>query len=301
MTEWLHIPVLLTEVIDFIRLFDGGLYGDLTFGEGGHTEAFLKGGAKQVWATDRDRSAIEKYQKAGLLAQDPRLKLIHTRFSAFPDYIKGTQLDGILLDLGVSTRQLISPERGFTFQLEAPLDMRMDQTSGMTLHELLHQLSEEELADILYYNADLKGARALARRIHKAVSEGKITTTSDLAQLFGKRTGKAHPATVPFMALRMAVNNELEEISQTLPLLIDCLKPGGRLVVITFHSTEDRLVKRIFKELAGQCICSEVICRCARVQRVKLLTKKPVEASEEEKNKNPRSRSAKLRCVEKLP
>ena len=299
--EWLHKSVLPAEVIDFIGLSKGGTYADLTFGEGGHTEALLNGGAREVWAVDRDLSAIKNYREAGAFGQDPRLKLHHRRFSEFPA-LAGSQFffDGILLDLGVSTRQLISEERGFTFQKPGPLDMRMDQSQGPTLKELLERLDEEELADILYYNADLKNSRPLARKILNAFRSGKIESTQDLAECLGKRTGKTHPATVPFMALRMAVNRELEEISETLPKLIDILKPGGRLVVITFHSTEDREVKTVFKRLAGRCICHELICQCSKDAKVKILTKKPVEPSPEELSQNPRSRSAKLRCVEKI-
>lgn len=298
--DWLHTSVLLNEVIDFIGLKPGGTYADLTFGEGGHTEAFLNQGAKEVWAVDRDHSAIEKYLKAGALAGDSRLRLHHQRFSQFPSLVGSTLFDGILLDLGVSTRQLISEERGFTFQKPGPLDMRMDQSQGTTLKDLLERLDEDELADILYLNADLKNSRSLARKILTAFRSGRIKTTQDLAECLGKRMGKTHPATVPFMALRMAVNSEIEEISETLPKLIELLKPGGRLVVITFHSTEDRTVKTVFKKLAGRCVCHELICCCSKDARVKILTKKPVEPSPQELSQNPRSRSAKLRCVEKI-
>lgn len=298
--EWLHKTVFLKEAIDFIGLFNGGCYADLTFGEGGHSEALLQGGAGTVWGGDRDLSALQQYTQAGTYGEDPRLKLVHTRFSEFSQRVGPTRFDGILLDLGVSTRQLIAQPRGFTFQSAGPLDMRMDQTQGPTLLEWLKSVSEEELANALFHNADLKNSRSLARKIKKALEEGKINTTHDLAFLLGPRTGKAHPATVPFMALRMAVNQEIEEISEGLPKLLEILKPGGRLVVITFHSTEDRLVKRIMKQWAGQCICKEPICLCPKTARVKLLTKKPIEPSENELSENPRSRSAKLRCVEKL-
>jgi len=299
--EWFHTPVLIKEVIEFIGLNQGGVYADLTFGEGGHSEALLKGGASQVWAVDRDLSAIQLYEEKGTFRTDSRLHLTHATFSQFPSLNENRKFDGILVDLGVSTRQLLSPERGLTFQKPGPLDMRMDQKGGLTLLELLETLSEEELAEILKTNADLPGSYRLARKILSAVRAGKIQNTQDLASLFGPKRGKTHPATVPFMALRMAVNQELEEISSTLPRLIDCLKEQGRLVVITFHSTEDRLVKNIFKRLSGRCICHELICSCSKIERVKLLTKKPIEASAEELSTNPRSRSAKLRCIEKKP
>lgn len=296
----LHKSVLLKESIDFINLFSGGVYADLTFGEGGHTEALLRGGASQVRGVDRDLSAIETYRKEGSFKEDPRLKLIHQRFSEFALQAQSMEFDGILVDLGVSTRQLISPERGLTFQQAGPLDMRMDQSGGLTLKELLERLTEQELADLLYRNADLKNSRALARRIFTAFRKGLLNSTEDLAACLGEKRSKTHPATVPFMALRMAVNQELEEIEKTFPLLLDCLKPGGRLVVITFHSTEDRLVKTLMKQWAGKCICRELICQCNKNARVKLLTKKPMVPSPQEAKLNPRSRSAKLRCIEKL-
>lgn len=298
--EWVHKSVLVNEVIDFIDLKSGGIYADMTFGEGGHTEALLKGGAGCVWGSDRDLSAIEQYRKEGTYRQDPRLKLIQCRFTDFKAQAASTQFDGILLDLGVSTRQLTAPPRGFTFQTAGPLDMRMDQSEGPTLKEWLEAVSEEAIADALYWNADLKNSRSLARKIKKAAQEGKLETTQDLATLLGPRTGKAHPATVPFMALRMAINQELEQIQTALPQLLTLLKPHGRLVVITFHSTEDRLVKRMMKTWAGLCICRELVCLCSKTAHVKILTKKPVEPSTEELSHNPRSRSAKLRCIEKL-
>ncbi|NDG27574.1 MAG: 16S rRNA (cytosine(1402)-N(4))-methyltransferase, partial [Proteobacteria bacterium] len=179
--EWLHKSVLLKEVIDFIVVFTGGVYADLTFGEGGHSEAFLARGAAAVWAFDRDLSAIQQYQEGGNLRGDPRLKLQHCRFSQFPERVGEEKFDGILIDLGVSTRQLISQERGFTFQKEGPLDMRMDQTEGPTLQELLSESSEEELADLIWNNTDFKGSRALSRKILHHFREGKIKTTLDLA------------------------------------------------------------------------------------------------------------------------
>jgi len=200
----------------------------------------------------------------------------------------------------VSIRQLISPERGFTFQNAGPLDMRMDQKEGPTLEEVLEGLTQDQLADILYKNADLKNSRLLARKILNAYKSGHLKTTEDLAACFGPKMSKTHPATVPFMALRMAVNQELEEIEKAFPLVLNCLRPQGRLVVITFHSTEDRLVKTIMKRWAGKCVCQELICQCKKEERVKLLTKKPVVPSEEEQRLNPRSRSAKLRCIEKI-
>jgi len=295
-----HKSVLLKESIDFINILPGGTYADLTFGEGGHTEAMLGAGASRVWGIDRDPTAIDTYLREGSLRKDPRLKLKHQRFSEFISQAQPNLFDGVLIDLGVSTRQLISPERGFTFQNAGPLDMRMDQKDGRTLEEVLEGLTQDQLADILYKNADLKNSRLLARKILSAYKDGHLKTTEDLAACFGPKMSKTHPATVPFMALRMAVNQELEEIEKAFSLLLNCLRPQGRLVVITFHSTEDRLVKTIMKRWAGKCVCQELICQCKKEGRVKLLTQNPLVPSEEEQRLNPRSRSAKLRCIEKI-
>lgn len=296
----LHKPVLVSEVIDFINITSDGLYADFTFGEGGHTGELLKRGAGQVWGFDRDILTLERYQKEGTFREDPRLRLLHTRYSNFSAVLPPEGVDGILIDLGVSTRQLLEPERGFSFMQEGPLDMRMNTTEGPTLKEFLSELEEEDLAEVLWRNTDIKHSHSIARKILARLHEGKLNTTLDLAAVMGPKRGPLHPATTLFLALRMGLNEELKEIEETLPSVLPFLKPGGRLVVLTFHSTEDRLVKRIFNRLAGKCICEEPICRCPRVEKVEILTKKPVEASPEEISENPRARSAKLRCVEKI-
>jgi len=301
--ERLHRPVLLSEVIEIIKIKHGGVYADFTFGEGGHTEAFLRAGAGQVFSTDRDSEALRLYREHGEFRQDPRLSLFHTRFSEFKAFAGKTRFDGILADLGVSTRQLVVPERGFSFSASGPLDMRMDPASGTTLDEKLDTMDLEELASSLWRNADLKHPYGVARRVLEAHRAGKLKTTADLAALFNDRRekGKSHPATALFMALRMIVNEELKEIETGLPEAVDLLCPGGRLAVITFHSTEDRVVKKLFQELAGRCICAQHPCLCPRVEKVSLVTKKPFTPSAEELATNPRARSAKLRCVEKEP
>lgn len=296
----LHLPVLVKEVFDFINLKSGGIYADFTFGEGGHTGEFLKRGVGQVLATDRDSSTLERYQKEGEFREDPRLRLFHTRFSNFAAVLPKEGVDGILIDLGVSTRQLLERDRGFSLMQEGPLDMRMDRSEGPTLSEFLEGMEEDELATLLKENTDLKNAHFIARKLLVRLQEGKIQNTLDLAYVMGPKRGPIHPATALFLGLRMAVNEEMKEIEETLPNVIDFLKPGGRLVVLTFHSTEDRMVKRIFNRLAGKCICEEKICRCPREARVTVLTKKPIEASPDEVAINPRARSAKLRCVEKI-
>jgi 16S rRNA (cytosine1402-N4)-methyltransferase len=295
--EKYHRSVLLQEVLDLLTVRSGGRYADLTFGEGGHTEAILARGASHVSALDRDEEALDLYRKSGALRDNPRLVLLHGRLSAFSPP-SGEHYDGILVDLGVSTRQLLKPERGFSFQQPGPLDMRMDPSAERTLERALSEISEEELALALEAVEGRPGTK-MARRILQAWKAGQIRNTSDLARLAGPKREKRHPATALFLALRILVNDELTEIETGLPRLIDFLVPGGRLAVISFHSTEDRLVKRIFLRLAGRCICEERICICPRETKVSLVTRKPLVASAAELAANPRARSAKLRCVEK--
>ena len=297
----LHRPVLLMEVIENINIISDGVYADLTFGEGGHSDVFLDQPIKTLFGNDRDKSTLDRYRTTGKYRHDPRLRLVEGPFSEFVSKTSGTKFDGILVDLGVSTRQLLDPERGFSLMGAGPLDMRMNPGVGEPLSAWLTHLSAEELADQLYLNAEIRDSRRLARKIISAFREGKLTNTLELAKLAGpKIPGKSHPATVLFTALRMMVNSEKNEMETTIPHLIDCLKPGGRLVVLTFHSTEDRIIKRIFLKAAGRCVCEEPICRCSKTASVKLITKKPIEPSPEELEENPRARSAKLRCVEKI-
>lgn len=299
--ERLHRPVLLNEVIENMRLFDGGSYADLTFGEGGHSEAILASNIKLLVANDRDQSTLDRYLSHGKYSSDSRLKLLQGPFSQFVSQTSDLVFDGILIDLGVSTRQLLEPDRGFSLMKAGPLDMRMNPGVGEPLSLWLDRLTPEELADELYRNAEIKESRKLARKILQAYEQGKLTNTVELAQLVGpKIPGKSHPATALFTALRMMVNQERDEMEKTIPELLGRLKPGGRLLVITFHSTEDRIVKRIFAQAAGKCVCDEPICRCPKETTVKLITKKPIEPSQEELRDNPRARSAKLRCVEKI-
>jgi len=299
--EKLHKPVLLSEVIENINVIDGGEYADLTFGEAGHSDVLLNHRISALVGNDRDETTLQRYREEGKYRDDPRLKLVVGPFSDFLRQVGETKFDGILVDLGVSTRQLLEPDRGFSLMKAGPLDMRMNPGKGESLASLLARLTPDELADELYKNAEIRDSRKLARKIIEGFNQGQIQTTLDLAQVAGKRVpGKSHPATALFTALRMMVNHEKEEMETSIPALVEALKPGGRLVVITFHSTEDRLIKRLFLKLAGRCTCEEPICRCQQPAKVKLITKKPVEPSELELLENPRARSAKLRCVEKI-
>lgn len=300
MSERLHLPVMTEEVIEFINLSNDGSYLDLTFGEGGHSEIFLRKGVKSLVGVDRDKSTLERYLSTGLERANPKLGLIHSKFSDYLESLKNNSIDGILIDLGVSTRQLLTGDRGFSFQQEAPLDMRMNPESEQTLKERLEEVSAEDLAEALWKNTDMEGSRRLARRIKERLSEGRLNTTLDLASLVPKTHLKTHPATVLFLALRMWVNDELGEARKAVQESLRVLKPGGRLVVLTFHSTEDRQIKVLFNTLAGKCVCRDNRCLCPREERVKILTPKPIVPKESEVATNPRARSTKLRCIEKL-
>ncbi|MEO6457412.1 MAG: 16S rRNA (cytosine(1402)-N(4))-methyltransferase RsmH, partial [Chloroflexia bacterium] len=221
------------------------------------------------------------------------------------------QVDGVLLDLGVSSMQLDRPERGFSFRVEGPLDMRLDASEGETAADLVNTLPEEELANLIYKYGEEKASRRIARRIVEARERGPIATTSHLeAIVYGALGGKAagrtrnpiHPATKTFQALRIAVNRELEALEKGLAAAVRVLKPGGRLAVISFHSLEDRIVKLFIRQEQKGCICPPEYpaCVCERTPTLKAVNNKPLEASEEEARRNPRSRSAKLRIAERI-
>lgn len=288
------------EVIEYICVSKDGHYLDGTFGYGGHSEGFLGAGASQVLGLDQDQSALDAYRAIGAARNDPRLHLQRGRFSNVKELTQLRDWDGAILDLGPNSGQLLTPERGFSFNEAGPLDMRMDTQNGSTLEEWLGQQDAESLADALYAATGMRDSRRVARRLLAAFEAGTLKTTEDLAKLSGPRRGKTHPATECFLGLRMAVNDELGEVRRGIPAILDCLKPGGRLGIITFHSTEDRLVKHIFKLLAGRCVCEERLCSCPRVEQVRWVNRKPLEPSADELQRNPRARSAKFRCVEKI-
>ena len=305
-----HMPVLLSQVLKFLRIRKGGIYVDCTLGLGGHSEEILAqlGGAGRLIALDWDREALEKATQR-LAYGSENLQLLHQNFKNLPlvlSQLEVQAMDGCLVDLGVSSHQLDSPQRGFSFRLEGPIDMRMDTRAKTTAADLLHQLSEEELADIFWRYGEEKAAR----RIASAVVEGRRTsvlrTTRDLAQIVekvkGPGQGRIHPATQVFQALRIAVNQELNGLEEFLQAAISLLKSEGRLVVISFHSLEDRIVKTLFQKAAGRCVCFRPpeLCSCPRVTQVQVLTRKPVTPSSEEIHDNRRARSAKLRAVEKI-
>lgn len=304
----MHQSVLLAEVIAALQPYSGGVYIDGTVGAGGHTAALLAASAPdgQVFGFDRDQSALELARRQ--LAQfGQRVHLFHANFDRLAEIAQAQGLpkaEGILLDLGVSSMQFDQPERGFSFQAEGPLDMRMDASAGPTAADLVNSLPEEELANLIYQYGEERHSRRIARAIVRA---RPIHSTAELAQLVVRASGasrsertKIHPATRTFQALRIAVNDELGALERTLPQALECLKPGGRLAVISFHSLEDRIVKNYFKQESQDCICppEQPVCTCRHKATIDIITKKPITASMVEIDANPRARSAKLRVVE---
>ncbi|NJN94795.1 MAG: 16S rRNA (cytosine(1402)-N(4))-methyltransferase RsmH [Anaerolineales bacterium] len=301
----MHQSVLLAEVITALQPHSGGIYMDGTVGAGGHTAALLAASAPdgQVFGFDRDQSALD-LAKRQLAQFGQRVHLFHANFDRLAQTARAHNLppaDGILLDLGVSSMQFDQPERGFSFQAEGPLDMRMDASAGPTAAELVNSLPEEELANLIYRYGEERHSRRIARAIVKA---RPLSSTAELAQLVlrasrSERT-KIHPATRTFQALRIAVNDELGALERTLPQALACLNPGGRLAVISFHSLEDRIVKNYFRQESQDCICppEQPVCTCRHKATIDIITKRPITASLVEIDANPRARSAKLRVVE---
>ncbi len=301
-----HIPVLLEPVLDALQIKPDGLYLDGTAGGGGHSfeiASRLENG--HLYALDQDPDAIKEAGKrlAGLPAT-----VIQSNFSRM-DAVLAEQgidgVDGILLDLGVSSHQLDTIERGFSYHGDAPLDMRMSQ-SGPTAADLVNTLSADELTKILRDFGEEKFARPIANTIVRRRESERIETTTQLTDIIVSSIPAAarrdkHPSRRTFQALRIAVNGELDILPGALKTAFNCLKPGGRLAVITFHSLEDRLVKETFASFKEGCICPPQfpVCVCHRTPPGTLVLRKPVTATEEELKQNPRSRSAKLRCIEK--
>ena len=310
--EKAHQPVLLDESLEFLQPQHNGLFVDATLGLGGHSEAILDSSpTTRVIGIDQDNEALS-FAKKRLSRFGKREMIFKANFSEIGKIVakaKQGSPDGILADLGVSSLQLDSESRGFSFRFDAPLDMRMDKDSGgQTVTELLATIGKDELANIIYKYGEERASRKIARWIiEKRESGNPIQTTFELAELVKRavRTGakdKTHPATRTFQALRIAVNSELDILEQFISDSVDLLKTNGVLAIITFHSLEDRIVKHAFQRLAGKCQCPPRMpqCVCGAVKKVEILTRKPVLPAEDERNENPRSRSAKLRACRKL-
>ena len=308
----MHVSVLYEEVLHWLEPKADGLFIDGTLGWGGHTLGLLQASAPSghVLAFDRDQLAIEAATErlggfAGLLE---RVTIAHASFEQMgrvaPEQGFG-RVDGIVLDLGLSSMQLDNGERGFSFRFDAPLDMRFDQTGGESAADLLNNLSEQGLSEIFWRYGEERRSRQLARII---VDNRPILSTKTLADLIERHTPYKlrrrghHPATKIFQALRIAVNDELGALERVLPVAVGLLKPQGRLAVISFHSLEDRIVKQAFRAMAIECICppQQPFCTCDQQASVKLLKRKVIKASDAEIAANPRSRSARLRIIEKI-
>jgi len=311
-----HEPVLVDRVLEYLRPRPGGRYLDGTLGFGGHTAALLaetKGGA-EILGLDRDREALEQARVRLIRAwPNARLFVRKARFSHFVEEMAGVGwdfLDGALLDLGISSHQVNSPHRGFSFLRDGPLDMRMDQDgAGLTASEVVNAYSSKELARIIAQFGEEPLAGRIARRIDQARRQHPIETTLELVRVVEsaypptrRARARNHPATRTFQALRMFVNDEIGELAGFLEHVVPWLAPEGRLVIISFHSLEDRLVKHFFQDQAKRCHCPprQPFCLCGHQATLRILTKKPVIASSREVAINPRSRSAKLRAACRL-
>ena len=299
-----HVPVLLDAVLAALKPADGEAYADLTFGAGGYSRAFLNAANCQVIGFDRDPSAITAGQ-AMVSAAAGRLRLIEASFGNFADELNGMALDGVVMDIGVSSMQLDQAERGFSFMKDGPLDMRMAQ-SGFSAADVVAKYSAEKLADIIYVFGEEPKSRAIGRAIVKARTEEPISTTRQLVAAIERATGphrphlRTHPATKTFQALRIYVNDELGQLVDALLAAERVLKPGGRLVVVTFHSLEDRIVKQFLAERCGNLPSGSRHAPGLLDQRLPsftLLHKGHISAGDAEIAENPRARSAKLRAA----
>jgi len=303
-----HIPVLLDEVIQKLKPHPGQRFIDATVGAGGHAQAILQATAPngQILALDVDPNALH-IARQRLSPYIHRVRLVNANFQEVASVAKSLDfvpVHGILIDLGLSSMQLNTVERGFSLQSEGPLDMRFDPSHPTTAADLINHLPQDDLADLLYRFGEERRSRTIARAI---VAARPLQTTRELANVVaravgGRRKARIHPATRTFQALRIAVNDELGVLSNVLSEAIAILAPGGRLAVISFHSLEDRIVKRFFKRESQDCICppEQPTCTCDHKAALRIITRKPITASSQEVSGNPRARSAKLRVAERL-
>ena len=307
-----HIPVMLREVLSFLQPQRGQTFVDCTIGGGGHAREIVKQllpNGKLI-GIDRDEEAL-KAASDYLNEFSENVILEKGNFADLGTIVQDmgiSAVDGILLDLGVSSRQLESAERGFSFRYDAPLDMRMNRTEAVTARELVNSLSERRLAELIWRLGEERWAKRIAKLIVEGRARRPIETTSQLAAIVrsaipaAARTRRIDAATRTFQAFRIAVNRELESLQAGLDAAVELLGQGGRACVLSYHSLEDRIVKESFVRYAGKCVCprSMPVCVCGAEKRIKILTKRPIVASEEEVRANPRARSAKLRAAEKL-
>ncbi|HBC93417.1 MAG TPA: 16S rRNA (cytosine(1402)-N(4))-methyltransferase [Pelotomaculum sp.] len=310
--DFSHLPVLPAEVVRGLKLKPGGVYVDCTLGGGGHSELILEGSGPdgRLVALDQDPEAILAAGKR-LISYKPRMILVRSNFSRLAELLDDLGIltvDGVLFDLGTSSYQLDNPARGFSYQHDAPLDMRMDPEREITAGMLVNNMTVEELTETIRKYGEERWASRIAEFIGEERKRRPIETTGALVEVIkkavpaGARREGPHPAKRTFQALRIAVNGELEILKAAVESAVHVLKPGGRVCVITFHSLEDRIIKDLFRELASPCICPRdfPVCVCGRKKTLQIVTTRPVLPSEEELAVNPRARSAKLRIGEKV-
>ena len=302
-----HIPVLLSEVMDALHPQPGQVFADGTLGGGGHSEEILKriGDTGVLYGIDRDQAAIDA--ATARLGKYPGFRAVHGNFHDVKSLLPGVQLNGGLLDLGVSSFQLDTPDRGFSYHDDAPLDMRMDKSQGMTAADYVNTVSERDFCQALRAYGDEKWATRIAQILMEKRAEKPLQTTKDLVAVVDaaipkavRRKDEGHPARRTFQAVRIAVNDELAPLEKALNDWVDLLLPGGRLAVITFHSIEDRIVKLTFRKLQNPCTCppKAPICTCGKKPLGKAIGG-AVKASQDELDENPRAHSATLRVFEK--
>ena len=306
-----HVSVLLNECIEALEIKSDGIYVDGTLGGAGHSKEICKHleVSGQLIGIDQDIDAIEA-SKIKLASQKCQVKLIESNFSDVKRQLENNGvglIDGMLLDLGVSSHQLDVPERGFSYMHDAPLDMRMDQEQKLTAYDVVNTYSQEELNNIIKQYGEDRWSKRISQFICEHRLQEPIKTTYELVEIIKKAVPKGarrdgpHPAKRTFQAIRIEVNNELGIIESTILDIVKLLKPGGRLCIITFHSLEDRIVKQTYKQLEDPCICPREfpVCMCKKESSIKIITRRPILPTDEEIAQNPRSRSAKLRVLEK--
>lgn len=308
----LHLPVMEKEVLQYLNCHSGGVYVDTTVGDGGHAEAILKnlGSEGRLIGIDWDEDALQRAEDR-LQKYSKQLTLVHADYTRLEEVLCEagfTEVNGILIDLGASTLQLMDADRGFSFHHEGDLDMRMDRRRSLTAKEIINHYSADQLAKVFFRFGEERFSRRIAARIvREREKKDSINSSSELAEIVKaavparyRRQG-GHPARRVFQALRLAVNEELENITTVLPQAVNSLAPEGRLAVIAYHSLEDRLVKQYFREISGHCSCPPNLpCSCRSQALVKVLTGKAVKPTTGEVDSNPRARSARLRVAEKI-
>lgn len=311
MTQFAHVPVMPGEVTEGLNIKENEIYLDCTLGGGGHSELILKKlTTGRLIAIDKDEEALA-FAKSRLSEYGDKVTFVHSDFKRADEVLDDLnidRIDGVLMDLGVSSYQLDAAERGFSYRFDAPLDMRMDKTQFLTAFNVVNEYNELDIADILFRYGEERYARKIAANIIRYRQQQSIRTTGQLAEIVEKsyppkeRFKGGNPCKRTFQAIRIEVNGELRELDEIIGKLAERLNKGGRICVITFHSLEDRIVKREFQYLEAKCICppKQPVCTCNKVQTVKIITKKPLTASEEELAVNPRAQSAKLRVAERV-